>query len=109
VRDLAFVGFLAALLAFGFRKPFMFVLAYAYVDIVSPQRLSYYLLNSIPISMIVASLAVAGWALFEDKKGTRVPLRQWLILLLLVYVYFTTATPTSRSRRRTNGTGRPSR
>jgi len=91
MRDLAFVGFLAALLAFGFRKPFMFVLAYAYVDIVSPQRLSYYLLNSIPISMIVASLAVAGWALFEDKKGTRVPLRQWLILLLLVYVYFTTA------------------
>ncbi len=91
MRDLAFVGFLAALLAFGFRKPFMFVLAYAYVDIVSPQRLSYYLLNSIPISMIVAALAVAGWALFEDKKGTRVPLRQWLILLLLVYVYFTTA------------------
>ena len=91
MRDLAFVGFLATLIAFGFRRPFMFVLAYAYVDIVSPQRLSYYFLNSIPISMIAAALAVVGWALFEDKKGTRVPLRQWLILILLVYVYFTTA------------------
>ncbi len=90
MRDLAFVGFLAALIALGFRRPFMFVLAYAYVDIVSPQRLSYYLLNSIPVSMIIAALAIAGWALFEDKKGTRVPLRQWLILILLVYAYFTT-------------------
>jgi probable O-glycosylation ligase (exosortase A-associated) len=90
VRDLAFIGFLAALIAFGFRRPFMFVLAYAYIDIVAPQQLSYDLLNGLPISMIVASLAIGGWALFEDKKGTRVPLRQWLILILLVYAYFTT-------------------
>ena len=90
MRDLALVGFLAALVALGFRRPFFFVLAYAYVDIVSPQRLSYYLLNSIPVSMIVAGLAVVGWAVAEDKKGTRIPFRQWLILILLVYVYFTT-------------------
>ena len=90
MRDLAFVGFLAALIALGFRRPFMFVLAYAYVDIVSPQRLSYYLLNSIPISMIVAVLAVAGWVIGENKRGVRVPVRQWLILLLLIYTYFTT-------------------
>jgi probable O-glycosylation ligase (exosortase A-associated) len=68
----------------------MFVLAYAYIDIVTPQRLSYYLLNSVPISMIAGALAIAGWALFEDKKGTRVPLQQWLILILILYVYYTT-------------------
>jgi probable O-glycosylation ligase (exosortase A-associated) len=90
VRDLAFVGFLATLLAFGLRRPFLFVLAYAYVDIVSPQRLSYYLLNSIPVSMIVAALAVAGWAVSEDKRQLRVPFRQWLILILLAYVGYTT-------------------
>ena len=57
MRDLAFVGFLAALFAFGFRRPFLFVLAYAYIDIVSPQRLTYLLLNSVPISAIAAAFA----------------------------------------------------
>ena len=37
MRDLAFVGFLATLLAMALKRPFLFVLAYAYVDIVAPQ------------------------------------------------------------------------
>ena len=49
MRDLAFIGFLLALLGLGFRRPFLFVLAYVYIDVVSPQRLTYYLLNSIPM------------------------------------------------------------
>jgi probable O-glycosylation ligase (exosortase A-associated) len=90
VRDLAFVGYLLALLGLGFKRPFLFVLAYAYVDIVSPQHLSYFLLNSIPLSMIIAALAIGGWALADDKKGVRVAPRQWLMILLLVYAGLTT-------------------
>jgi probable O-glycosylation ligase (exosortase A-associated) len=90
VRDLAFVGFLAALLAFGFRRPFLFVLAYAYIDIVSPQRLTYLLLNSVPISMIAVGLAVAGWLAVDDKRDVRVAPRQFLIALLLGYCFYTT-------------------
>ena len=90
MRDLAFVGFLAALLALGFKRPFLFVLAYAYIDIVSPQHLSYFLLNSVPISMIVACLAVAGWLIADDKRAFTFGLRQWLMLLLLVYCGYTT-------------------
>jgi hypothetical protein len=33
MRDLAFVAFLAACSAFGLKRPFLFVLAYVYVDI----------------------------------------------------------------------------
>jgi probable O-glycosylation ligase (exosortase A-associated) len=90
VRDLVFVGYIATLLALGFKRPFLFVLAYAYVTIVSPQRLSYYLLNSVPVTLIVAALAVAAWALADDKKGLRVAPRQLLIALLLVYCGLTT-------------------
>jgi probable O-glycosylation ligase (exosortase A-associated) len=90
VRDLAFVGYLLALLALGFRRPFLFVLAYAYVDIVSPQHLSYFLLNAVPLSMIVAALAIGGWALADDKKGLTIAPRQWLMILLLVYAGLTT-------------------
>lgn len=90
MRDLFFVGFLGALLAMGVRRPFVFVLAYAYVDIVAPQRLSYYLLNSVPVSLIVAGLAVGAWLLADDKKGARFAPRQGLMALLLIYAWITT-------------------
>lgn len=90
VRDLGLIAFLFGLIALGFRKPFLFVLAYAYVDIVSPQRLSYYLLNSIPISLICFMLALGGWLLADDKRGVRIAPRQWLMILLLGWTGYTT-------------------
>ena len=91
MRDLALLGFIGGLLALGLRRPFLLVLAYVYVDTVSPHRLSYYLLNSIPISMIVASLAFAGWLIADPKSGLTVTARQGLMGLLLVYTFYTTS------------------
>ena len=91
MRDFAFVGFLIALLALGFRRPFLFVLVYAYIDTVAPQRLSYFLLNSLPLSMIVACLAFSGWLLFEKKSGLRFSVRQGLLAILLCYSFYTTS------------------
>ena len=91
MRDLALVGFLFALIGLGFKRPFLFVLAYAYIDIVSPQRLSYFLLNSIPISLIAVILSVGGWAISDPKAGLRFGVRQMLLVLLLGYCAWTTA------------------
>src|SRR5687768_3704639 len=90
MRDLFFVAFLLAVLALGFRRPFLFVLLYAYIDTVAPQRLSYYLLNSLPLSMYVACFALGGWLLFEKKSGLRFSVRQGLMGVLLVYSFYTT-------------------
>ena len=90
MRDLAFVGFLVALLALGFKRPFLLVLGYVYIDIVSPQRLSYYLLNLVPISQIFFLAALLGWLIKDDKKGTRIAPRQWVLILLLAWCGFTT-------------------
>jgi probable O-glycosylation ligase (exosortase A-associated) len=90
VRDLVFVAFLLAFFGMGFRKPFIFVLVYAYIDIVSPQRLTYLLLNSVPISLIAVGLAVLGWVAMDDKKDTRVAPRQLMIVALLGYCFYTT-------------------
>ncbi|HEY0028715.1 MAG TPA: DUF5935 domain-containing protein [Allosphingosinicella sp.] len=90
MRDLGFVIYLAALIGLGFKRPFLLVLAFAYIDIVQPQRLSYYLLNSVQVSMIVAAMAFGAWVLFDTKKGARFAPRQGMILLLLVYVWATT-------------------
>ena len=84
MRDFAFIGFLLALFGLGFRRPFLFVLTYVYIDIVSPQRLTYYLLNSVPISAVAAGLAVLGWLVMDDKRDSRFAPRQGLILLLLI-------------------------
>lgn len=90
MRDLFLVGFLVVLLGFGFRRPFLFMLAYAYVDIVSPHQLSYYLLNSVPVSLIAASLAIAGWLIADRKAGGTFGPRQALMAILLVYAGITT-------------------
>jgi len=90
MRDIAFVAFLFAFIGVGFRKPFLFVLAYCYVDIVAPQRLSYFLINSIPISLIVFALAILGWLTVDDKRDTRWSGRQTLMVLLLIYCGITT-------------------
>ena len=90
MRDLAFVAFLLALLGTGFRRPFLFVLAYVYIDIVSPQRLTYFLLNTVPISLVAFALAVGAWAIADDKTDVRIAPRQLLILVLMGYCGLTT-------------------
>ncbi len=90
MRDLAFIGFLLALIGMGFRRPFLLVLTYVYIDIVAPQRLTYTLLNTIQISLVSVVLAVVAWALFDDKRDVRIAPRQVLMFVLLIYCGVTT-------------------
>lgn len=90
MRDLFFVAFLLILAAIGTKRPFVFVLAYVYIDNLAPQRLTYMLLNSVPISFIFVGLAVLAWALVDDKTDSRFSPRQGMILLLLIYCGATT-------------------
>ncbi len=91
MRDLFLIIFLFGFLALGFKRPFIFVLAYCYVDIVAPQRLSYYLLNGLPVSLIVFGLAVVSWLLIDDKRGLRFSMRQYILVFLLIYCGITTS------------------
>lgn len=91
MRDIFFLVFLASIFGLAFRRPFLFVLAYAYVDIVSPQRLSYFLLNSVPVSAIAFAFAFLGWLAVDNKRDSRFSWRQLLMLLLLGWCAYTTA------------------
>jgi len=83
--DLAITLFTLALLALGLRRPFLWVLAYLYIDILSPQKISYHLLAALPISLLAFLLAFLGWVLADHKIDSRFTLRQGLIAVLLVY------------------------
>lgn len=90
--DLFLLSCVLAFIGAGFRKPFIFVLAYAYIDIVSPQKVSWGILSHIPVSLIAFLCAFGAWFVADDKSGTRFSLRQFLLLLLLVYCGLTTQT-----------------
>ncbi len=90
MRDLSILFFLAGLIALGFRRPFIWTLAYIYCDLVSPQRLSYYLLNSVPLSQIMVALAVTGWLLIDARRGVKVTFHQGLMLAILAWAGWTT-------------------
>ena len=88
--DLALTAFVFAVLAAGVRRPFLWVLAYVYIDILAPQKISWILLTHLPISLIAFVLAFAGWAYMDSKAGSRFSFRQGLIALLLAYCGLTT-------------------
>lgn len=90
MRDLFFVGYLGLLMLMAFKRPFLFTLVYAYIDIVAPQRLSYFLLNSIPLSLILFALAVLGFLISDDKRDVRVSPRWALLIVLLAYCGYST-------------------
>ncbi|MBX9728223.1 MAG: putative O-glycosylation ligase, exosortase A system-associated, partial [Sphingopyxis sp.] len=85
MRDVFFVLFLLATLALAVKRPFLFILAYCYVDIVAPQRLSFVLLNSVPLSQIIFFFAIGSWLVADKKKGIQIDQLQVVLILLLAY------------------------
>ncbi len=88
--DLFLLAFVGLFLALGLKRPFYWVLAYIYIDIVQPQKVGWSLVTVLPLSAIAFAAAFGGWLLFDKKEGARFGFRQGLIGFLLVYCYWTT-------------------
>ncbi|SFF91083.1 probable O-glycosylation ligase, exosortase A-associated [Novosphingobium sp. CF614] len=88
--DLALTGFFLCLIAAGFKRPFVWMLCYVYVDILQPQIISWGLLSRLPVSLIAFAMAFLGWLVFDHKEDTRFTFRQGLMVLLLLYCGYTT-------------------
>ncbi len=88
--DFIFLAFIGYILLLGLRRPFLWVLLYAYIDIIAPQNIGYAIITDIPVSLIAFAAAFGGWLLLDRKEGLRFSLRQGLILALLIYCWWTT-------------------
>jgi probable O-glycosylation ligase (exosortase A-associated) len=89
MTDIFFLGFFGVIMAMGLRRPFLWVLAYLWVDILAPQKIAFGFFASVPVSLIAFCAAFAGWLLTDSKKGVRFTRRQGLLLFLLVWCYYT--------------------
>jgi probable O-glycosylation ligase (exosortase A-associated) len=89
VTDIFFLGFFGLLMAMGLRRPFLWVLAYLWVDILAPQKIAFTFFASIPVSLVAFCAAFAGWLLTDSKKGVGFTLRQGLLLFLLLWCWYT--------------------
>jgi probable O-glycosylation ligase (exosortase A-associated) len=92
MTSVALALFVFALFALGLRRPFLWVLAYVYIDILVPQKISYAILAKIPISLIAFMLCFGGGLVLDRKEDSRFTLRQVLLVILLAYVGYTTMT-----------------
>ena len=77
--DLALFGFISLVMMIGFRRPYVWVLAYLYVDILAPGKIGYTIMPAIQISLLTFCAAFAGWLLTDPKKGARFTLRQGIM------------------------------
>ena len=88
--DAALFLFVMFLLAAGLRRPFVWVLAYVYIDILAPQKIGWTITPALPISLIAFCAAFAGWMFVDPKRDMSVSLRQGILAALLVYCFWTT-------------------
>ena len=90
--DLVLLAFIAAIAAMGLKRPFLWVLLYIYIDIVTPQKIGWGILASpsLSLSLMAFLAAFGGWLLLDSKQGSRFTLRQGLIVALLGWCTFTT-------------------
>jgi putative inorganic carbon (HCO3(-)) transporter len=86
MRDALIALVLLSLAAVAFWRPWLMTFAYLYADLVQPQRLSYYLIQSVPVNFILGAAAVVFF-FFDKKKNLRIGGIQ--VLLILFTIWFT--------------------
>lgn len=89
MTDLFLLGFFGLLLLFGLKRPFLWVCAYLYVDILAPQKMGFGIITSVPVSLIAFAAAFGGWLLMDKKTKPTFTFRQGLMLFLLAWCWFT--------------------
>lgn len=79
---LIYLGFLGL----GMVAPFILTLGYVWVDTFRPQDVAWYILNQLPVALIMGIAALAGYFLMDRRSPPRFTLTTLLTLLLGCWV-----------------------
>lgn len=89
MRDLFIAAVYASFFVYGFRAPFVLMLGYVWVDIFTPQLVSYSLLNSVPVSQIIGIAALMALLLSPPPGRVRTTFVVVMMFLLGVWMSLT--------------------
>jgi probable O-glycosylation ligase (exosortase A-associated) len=90
LRSLYISAVFLAFVVLGAATPFIYSLGYIWVDTFRPQELSYFFLNQIPVSLIMAALAIGSYVLIDRRSPAPVTIHTILTILLGIWVTITT-------------------
>lgn len=90
MRSYILTAFCLFLIFSGFSSAFVFALAYMWVDLFSPQQVTWSFLNQLPISMIMAMFMLGAYVFFDRKAPPKFVFAIKLILLWAIWVTLTT-------------------
>jgi len=85
MRDLALVAFIAILIPYILRQPWLGVVVGAWISLMNPHRYAFGFANNFPFALIIALLTVA--AVVFGKKKVEFPRHSVMIMILLSGFY----------------------
>lgn len=90
MMDLGLLCVWLAFVVFGFIAPFVWALGYVWVDVLQPHRISWSLLSSVPLALIMAVGALLIYLLKDRRAPPRITLPHALIAILAIWITLTT-------------------
>jgi putative inorganic carbon (hco3(-)) transporter len=93
MRSLAFLALYAVLCGGTLFAPYIGVLAWIWIALMSPHQYVYGIASSLPVNFIQALVTMAAWLVSKEPK--RIPLNACTLLLLLLMVWITLTSATS--------------
>ncbi len=86
IRSLFMTLIYLSFLGLGIAAPFILTLGYVWVDTFRPQDVAWYILNQIPVALIMGIAALAGYFLMDRRSPPRFTLTTLLTLLIGCWV-----------------------
>ncbi len=86
IRSLFMTLIYLSFIGLGVAAPFVLTLGYVWVDTFRPQSVAWYILNQLPVAMIMGVAALAGYFVLDRRSPPRLTLATLLTLLLGCWV-----------------------
>ena len=86
LRSLFMTFIYLSFIGLGAAAPFVLTLGYVWVDTFRPQSVAWYILNQLPVAMIMGVVAISGYLLLDRRSPPRLTLATVLVLLIGCWV-----------------------
>jgi uncharacterized membrane protein YfcA len=90
MQSLLFFAVVVIFIFFGLKRPIIAFAGYIWVDLVTPQKMTFGITNQIPMSQLIMFFCILSFAL--NYKRLKVPQNKTVISLFLIFALYITIT-----------------